>query len=482
MAKRLEILIKPGTAKLPERFSEHFFVSENQTSLRDLHVFFGDKIHGEYQGIVRLSLADIDLNPRVENDTGNITYLDTKSGKWITLKAGKFARKFFVDPEGKTLPDTKIQEFAELVKTMCKRYEFKIADTAEKIAEVYRDGPNSCMSSSRIQQFGVRSGKYHHPAEVYATEDFEVHYATDKVQDNKIVARCLVSKKGKGYSTIYGLNTILENHFEKLGIEPCEGNRPFGGHRVRKIAVTFDAHTIDYENYLMPYVDRHFGVLTDTDNDEYFVLTGEVTGRDSDQYWNTWDREHCTDNTSGCTGDCEIDDEYFGDEAACEHCDDLVPETELCDIDIRDGGSGEITRYALCEHCQIENIIQDDSYQNDEVFFFENDDNIVRTESGTFRIDETSYCDDCECDYHENETTCIQVMDGESGVSEPAILCEHCQSNYHQNAADPETYFYYNDRHIIRHSRPGSDNYEFYGEYDYGYYKAVVDAENEAAA
>ena len=320
------------------------------------------KVHAkcDMYGPVQVELRKLDCIPRIHMATGQIKFMDKRRGQELQTTAGKFARRFLTDSDGNNLSDQSIQKFAELVKTYCDRYEVKFTSDANTIKDVYLNGPRSCMSNSDVMH-DDKENNLRHPAEVYATPDFELAYAIDKLNDNKIVARCLVSTINKKRSVIYGLKSVMINELVKRDID-AEPTRlePFKSHRVQKIEVWYGG------NYLMPYVDGHAYLTGDGD---YFVLKGDYSSYD-----------YTCEHTSGTTSD--EDGEY---QTYCDHCDNGVHEDDSWGVELYCGDY-----LSVCEYCHDNHFVED---ADSSTFHFANDvdcGDVVEVDGGYYHVDSDS--------------------------------------------------------------------------------------------
>ena len=360
------------------------------------------------EDMMRTTMKILDCAPRVHMDTGQIKYKDMRRDQIVQTTAGKFARKFLTDSDGNNLSDKAIQAFSELVKTYCDRYEVRFTSDAIDMAKVYRNGPRSCMSGGSVMHYSPQLGREVHPAEVYATPDFQLAYAVDKSNDDKIVSRCVISKVNNTYGVIYGLASVMMSEFAKNDITAAPGSKPFKGHRLQRILV--DEYD---ETYLMPYVDGHC-YLRNAD-DDYFSLNGD------------WDSHHeeC-DKTTGTTSD---DQNMF----CCEHCDDSIHEDEAVHIELYCGDT-----IAICEYCYSEDFVND----GDDMYVYHNvnDSDVIEVDGEYYHNESDSifYSDRDECwkltdDYdsdYENYEDDDDDLDDDDGldVAHKRCKCSKCEA------------------------------------------------------
>lgn len=137
--------------------------------------------------------------------------------------------------------------------------ELKFASTAKEIAEVYMNGPDSCMSHAVENYATVHLDPELHPTEVYAAGDLQVAYLAsgsddelddEGCSDTAIIARALVWPKRKTHSRIYGDVHKMDASLKALGykFDPPIGAKlvriPLKGeYRGRFVAPYIDAGT-----------------------------------------------------------------------------------------------------------------------------------------------------------------------------------------------------------------------------------------------
>lgn len=137
------------------------------------------------------------------SNKGKIAYTEsTRKGVediQSVMKPGKYLRRVLKD----TVSD---QELKDMVAELYSAADFEIKTTAEadKIAEVYMDGPNSCMSHGRdkFQNTIDTDGDWRHPTEAYAHPDSAIELAWVEVQ-GRPAARVLINTQEKLHSTRY---------------------------------------------------------------------------------------------------------------------------------------------------------------------------------------------------------------------------------------------------------------------------------------
>lgn len=218
--------------------------------------------------------------------------------RYTTVKPGRYLLKFF----GGNLTEDQIRDWAEKHNASLKPAELKFMehDNPDGWEEVYRDGPESCMSGNKCVRV------YCHAKSVLRLAYLE--------HADAIVARCIVREDKKQYIRVYPgtsgtedqrWHTALKTALEDAGY--VHGNL---------LGVQLDAVQSDEGNdaYVMPYLDR--GDLSDVPGvvwygDRFIVVRDGVAA----------------DSTSGYL-------EMGGYD--CEECGDRVDEDETTYIDGED--------------------------------------------------------------------------------------------------------------------------------------------------
>lgn len=136
--------------------------------------------------------------------------------------------------------------------------EFAITQDADKIQEVYENGPNSCMADP--DEYSLPDP---HPVTVYSKGDLALAYVR---RGDEYTARGVIYPEKQLYWSMYGHTALLENHLKDLGyIEDPQGGRGFEGAKVA--AIPYD------DGYLMPYIDAvSTASLVTVDDELYFEL------------------------------------------------------------------------------------------------------------------------------------------------------------------------------------------------------------------
>lgn len=155
--------------------------------------------------------------------------------------------------------------------------EFGITNDAEKIIDIYYNGPSSCMNAP--DEYDLPEP---HPAVVYSEGDFAVAYIGS---EGSYSSRAVVCKTKKLYYTIYGHTKLMKSKLEELGYSYSHKTSDYVGMRLK--AVRHESG-----GWLMPYVD--VGEYADLDsNAEFFLLTSD------------YEDSYCIRTTSGFADDEE---------------------------------------------------------------------------------------------------------------------------------------------------------------------------------
>lgn len=176
-----------------------------------------------------------------------ITKEDFIRNRTQPMKIGKYFRRLgrHTDNEVNVMTNKIISEINVMLDA-----ELQLA-TGEDIAEIYINGPNSCMSgeSYEFSTDGL------HPALVYDSPDLACAYVEI---NGRIVARAMVNLIENQYSTMYGNSELLGMLLSKEGYD----SGYLDGCRVKKIPCN--------GTYLMPYIDGSDEV--GDEDEEYFII------------------------------------------------------------------------------------------------------------------------------------------------------------------------------------------------------------------
>jgi len=115
---------------------------------------------------------------------------------------------------------------------------FLIATTPDEIEEVYRNGPNSCMSKG-LSYFSSSQ----HPVRVYGDSDLQLAYL--KNENGHFSARALICRETMTFYRIYGDVERLEHALKRVGYSRGD----FEGARIRRLVCE------NNNRLILPYLD-----------------------------------------------------------------------------------------------------------------------------------------------------------------------------------------------------------------------------------
>ena len=233
------------------------------------------------------------------------------------MKVGRYLRR--------ALPDASDEEIKQLVAEFTNAETFEIYHTkdADRIAEVYMNGPSSCMSYDE-GRFGhlIVHGEFFHPTQIYAhpENNIELVYV---VLAGRYIARTLVNTRTKTYPRIYGTDfapigkPALENYLSELGY--TQNDLALDGEKL--LLVSPDSHP---DAIICPYIDN--GNLGAEVHDDYLIVGGNCsanheTGCLEDYDVNQRNYWCCYE----CSEDVDEEDEsptypYDTDQPTCQDC------------------------------------------------------------------------------------------------------------------------------------------------------------------
>lgn len=165
----------------------------------------------------------------------NVAYTDSHErgviDKQTSIKVGRYLERFYPH-----LTEAQRQGYIAVVDEPEK---VQFAVTADEIEDVYRSGPDSCMSKDMCDYESAV-----HPVRVYGDSDLQLAYITD--EDDNITSRCLVWPERKVIGRIYGDEYRMRRALEAVGYKQG-GTDCFQGARITKI--------VDEGKYVLPYID-----------------------------------------------------------------------------------------------------------------------------------------------------------------------------------------------------------------------------------
>ena len=300
---------------------------------------------------------------------GNIAYAENQTkreaGRYTSTKAGRYLTRFF----GDKLDEKQIKLWAEkcAASVIPLTVSYIESNNPEGWVEVYKDGPDSCMSGESSECVGV-----------YAHDKSVLRLAYVERSGEGILGRCIVREDTapKQYIRVYPntdgassqkINTGLTSLLEDAGYVP--GNL----HGVLLKATRTGPYD---ESYMMPYLDygsssRGCMCVTLTDDGQYFKVTRDGTDAQS---------------TSGC-----ID---LTPRATCNDCDDSVDEDDTTHVEYNDA--------LVCESCLSNNYVHAYGRRGNQMWA-RTDDCVENLSDGEFYINEYAQANDVyQCDVSGN--------------------------------------------------------------------------------
>jgi len=246
------------------------------------------------------------------------SHKDRDDGREVAMKPGRAFGLMFPELEHKViiqLTDEFLQRFAPrtfTIHTASDAESFKLA-----YAGVQSETENIHTSCWRkhLAHSCMRYDFEHlpmHPAEAYASGDFDIVYVTD--EDGLIGGRCVVYKKhDSGFpqpSPVYGVSEqaidMIINHLETIGAVKFGSSCWIGAKLVRR----------DYKDgYIAPYIDLSPQSLEESDCGKYLVVSnyGEI---DASQYSGLLGSAYTHCESCGCG---VSEDEYYYSEYNDQH-------------------------------------------------------------------------------------------------------------------------------------------------------------------
>ena len=304
---------------------------------------------GEYTALPERIIDLIPLNtylketphlPVKGSNTGKIAYTenDKKGTNDIqsVMKPGKYLRRVLKD---KIENDQHLKEMvAEMIGSITP--EFRTTRFPKEAADVYMNGPSSCMShgNGRFHETIDTAGEWRHPIEALFFEDgsgdIELHYM---LLNDRIAARALVNVADEAYPSFYVADWAGENGKTWFldYIEQFEHDEDaLRGCRIPRIELRNDA-------YLCPYIDHgNQGVRESSADDSVFIIGGEYEASYEKGYM------------------------YLVQQSRCDHCEEMVDEDDITYIASNEWHVCESCLgnylYALADNGYLERIYEDD--------------------------------------------------------------------------------------------------------------------------
>lgn len=295
-------------------------------------------------------------------EPGMIAYtVDNTNGRAnrkTRVKPGKFLRDYYYDLQYQPRVETGAVNVHGIKTTVCALEHaartFTLTygtpeklcfdSTPEGITNIYKRGPESCMShkDSNYKCEG-------HPTRIYGAGDLSIAWTED--HKGHITARALVWPDKKLTGRIYGDFTSLQAALTDEGYAESD-NYALEGARLLKIA--------DGNGYVMPYLDGRCTYHQGADQ-AYFIL-----GRDPLNKARSMEAGY----THGLSYDVENEDEDEDEDGyqydyTCEHCDEGPNETYTVLVPSRRNGTHE---QIWCESCMSNHTFEctesGDTYAN----------------------------------------------------------------------------------------------------------------------
>ena len=248
----------------------------------------------------------------------------------------------------------------------------------DAIAEVYTNGPNSCMSSDTDDFYtgGV------HPTEVYATDDIKLAYIK---RGSRITARALINKTNDQYARIYGDSATMKPLLIAEGLTSGD----LTGARLLRIDNDSESGLV------MPYLDGECAIYS-TNNYEYVKVGRGV--------------EHLgqADSTQGMLEDHGM---------CCDECGDHTHEESIHYID-------SVDRH-VCESCVDDNYVwsnyDETMIHNDNAVYVEGHDYIDENNHNIVECNGSYYMED---ELHEYD---IVEINGDYYPLDECVMCEYSE-------------------------------------------------------
>jgi hypothetical protein len=290
------------------------------------------------------------------------------------------------------------------------------AESANDIANVYINGPDSCMGGLDHHRNVKKDDEYYskyqggsfcQPTRVYGDSDFKLAYLKDR--QGKITARTLVVKDSLKYLRIYGDSDRLRTALKDMGY-----SQDYDAMLGKKIKKIWDESK---DEYVLPYLDG-IQTIDSKSNDTFHIIT------DSD-----FDMK--CDKING------LGTEYNGFYINCYECDDEIDDSDNAYIVYY----GRNDRRECCSYCA-----RNESFRCQSIHEYVN--NSYHSE-----VDSESYAewvaeDANYCDFQEMATfsECYSVICNDMG------MIRHCSENVIDDFAfrcriDGE--YYHNDLMVI---------------------------------
>ena len=315
---------------------------------------------------------------------GKLAYTpDEESGKndrQIRTTPGRYLKKYF----GDVLTDEEIQKWALAWANYYAPRELLVTGDPKEIANIYRNGPNSCMAYDF-------SNLPNHPCEIYGAGDLALAYILED-GGGEVTGRAIVWPEHKVHGRIYGDYERMEEALKLAGYTQGE----FAGARLLRIA-----HN---NTFIAPYLDPP--ICNVSDNGSYLIIDG--------------DGEYELQNTNGladygvqcanCEGRVDEDEAYSDPNGYNTYCCDCFHELYSYCEDCDETFPAEDTRFdaancrVRCQSCHDEHFTEcgccNTEVARDEAF--SSPDGVVPL-CETCYSDTVGFCEECEEDVYRND-------------------------------------------------------------------------------
>ena len=242
-----------------------------------------------------------------------------EADRWTIVKAGRFLRRHC--PQ---LSDEDVKQLTADIVGSCSEYTlmFTEAGDCDKIADVYRHGPNSCQSGYKPYNHGDISvdGEFYAPVRIYGHPDSNLRLAYLVNAEGQYAARAWVNVERKLHNVVYastdtfkGSDSVMLEFLKEAGYtedgEECMYGEPL-------LRVETDCGAI-----VCPYIDP--GNLGVEVREDYLVIGGA----------------HEANYETGCLRDYDLQGHGY----CCDRCYENVHEDRLRYV--------EDTEESVCDDC-----------------------------------------------------------------------------------------------------------------------------------
>ncbi len=358
------------------------------TDVQEALEYYAETNGTKLSHFAHLSLKNMPQIAYTDNDRNGV------DDRQRSLRIGRYLTRFCKYK----LSEKRILELVDEHNAMFDVRESFVATTPDEIANVYLNGPSSCMSHS-VDRY--QTGEIH-PVEIYGAGDVGVFYLRDN--DGDISGRALVALQSKIYGRIYGDCARMEASLAQAGYRPDDDNNGFNGCKLH-IMKNEEAEVI------APYFDGAYQavVVTETDvanqlNYQMYMANPKTVSmlRSIETY--------ACEQTSGLAEDSE--------RIMCESCEDSIDEGDQY---YSEDGNQTI----LCQSCFDETHNQCDHCGDTE-----HNDNLCWVESAQVDLchqchyEISSRCSVCEETYLHDD---LNVTDDDD---DDGVRCEECHADY----------------------------------------------------